>query len=69
MNIIDVLLVKIHFKKKAIPSLFVLNRSLNSKFNLIFEILAIKSLFKSILFFEFDHFLSKKNSKCVSDLD
>ena len=30
------------FEKKAIPSLFVLNRSINSKFNLIFEILAKK---------------------------
>ena len=57
------------FKKKAFPSLFDLNRSLNSKFNLIFEILAKKTLLKSILFIDIDHLLSKRNSKCVSDLD
>jgi hypothetical protein len=29
----------------------------------------VRAVLKSILFFDFDHYLSKKNSKCVSDLD
>jgi hypothetical protein len=69
MNSRDIFLVKIYFFKKVFPSLFDLNRSLNSKF-FFFLNPRKKSLKKNISFFDFDHFFSeKKISKHVNDPD
>jgi hypothetical protein len=56
---------------KTIPIVFIFPRNpvlgiqTDIKYN--FSILAKKTLLESILFFDFDHFLSKKNFKCISD--